>query len=387
MSEVVSFPDRSRGFVPLRLVEARAARLLSRAELGRLVGLTSQAIAYYEQGERTPDMTILFRLSDALGQPVSFFLRRGPAAPMSRGTMFFRSVGRKSDKLNAALNIKAKWLLELVEFVRSFIRLRPTDIPRPAAEAEWYELPEIEEIATATRRSWGLGDGPIANVIALLETKGAIVTRFEIEGCPVGAFSFWCTGRPYIVLGSDKRSAVRSRFDAAHELGHMILHRHVTQEELIIPDVRSRVEREANLFAGAFLLPRQSILSEFYSSRLKHFEGLKKRWRVSMQAIAHRCYEIGALDDDQYLNFRKQISAKRLLTVEPLDDEIPLEQPAYLLKACKMLIERKQIPAGGVEGETGFSLELVARLLGSLPGTLLADAVEEAPAPQLRVAD
>jgi Zn-dependent peptidase ImmA (M78 family) len=216
------------------------------------------------------------------------------------------------------MDVRLKWLWEISAFLAELVRFPEPNIPPLSLDhGDAYSLPEIEHIATQTRRHWQLGDGPIANVVALLETHGAVLSRFAMGSENVDAFSCWLSKRPYIVLGSGKQSAVRSRFDAAHELAHLILHQDVSQEDLESPKVRTRVEREANQFAGAFLLPRPSLLAEFYSNRLSHLQGLKRRWRVSMQALAHRAMQIGALDEDQYINFRKQMSSQKWLTSEP----------------------------------------------------------------------
>ena len=100
---------------------------------------------------------------------------------------------------------------------------------------------------------------------------------------------------------------------------------------------------------------------------MSHLEGLKARWRVSMQAIAHRAKDIGAIDEYQYILFRKQISYNKWLTVEPLDNEIPLEQPTFLLKCWKLLVDRGRVPEFATEDAVGFSLELVQRLCGVVP--------------------
>jgi Zn-dependent peptidase ImmA (M78 family)/transcriptional regulator with XRE-family HTH domain len=366
MTELFAFPDRATGFVPQRLVEARLVKQMSRAELARALDLTGQAIGYYETGDRRPDMSILLRVSQVLDQPVSFFLRESPSFEGLRGTRFFRSIGTRSNRINQALDVKTKWLWEIVGFVSQHIRLPAInlpDVPSPVSGNE-YSLPEIEEIATRVRRHWSLGDGPIANITALFETHGILVTRFELGSDEIDAFSCWVKRRPYVLLGSDKKSCCRSRYDAAHELGHLLMHRHISQEDLEDKQTRDQIEYEANVFAGAFLLPRNSILREFYSTRMKHLEGLKYRWRVSIQAIAHRCKDIGIIDEHQYILFRKTISHKRWQKNEPLDDVIPIEQPEWLLKCWKALIERNKVRDTGLEDELGFSLDLVVRLFG-----------------------
>lgn len=373
MVNVVSFPDRSQGFVPHRLTEARLALQISRDELGRNVGLTGQAIGYYEGGGRRPDMETLLRIADALRQPVTFFLRAGSPLPATVGTRFFRAIGPKSNRLNNSLDVKTKWLWEIVDRISKLVRLPVVKLPivDGTPNGSEYTLDEVAEIATATRRAWGLGDGPIANMIALAETYGIIVSRYEMGSEHIDAFSCWIDGRPFILLGTDKSSSCRSRFDVAHELGHIILHHGIGQDDLTSKNLRERLEREAHWFAGSFLFPKASLLSELYSTRTSHLTGLKRRWRMSMQAIAHYAKEVGMIDDAQYVLFRKTITKNGWLRKEPLDDEIPMEQPGMLLKAVKLLIERGILPPMGLEAENGFSLEMVHRLCGALPSPAL----------------
>lgn len=227
-----------------------------------------------------------------------------------------------------------------------------------------YSLHQIEYIASRARRHWGLSDGPINNMVALLESRGVIVCRFEIGSEKIDAFSCWVDGRPYVILGSDKASAVRSRYDAAHELGHLILHRGISREELEAKSTRDRIEREANWFAGAFLLPRSSFFREFYSTRANHLKGLKQRWLVSMQAIAHRAKDIGAIDENQYVAFRIQMTKRKELTKEPLDDVIPVEHPGLLFNAWKKLVEKGRLPALDSDESMGISAEVLRDHLG-----------------------
>jgi Zn-dependent peptidase ImmA (M78 family)/DNA-binding XRE family transcriptional regulator len=344
MSNLIQFPDRGAAFIPQRLVEARMVLQISRAELARALNLTGQAIGYYETGERRPDMSILSRIAEELQQPVSFFLRSGQQLEGNLGTRFFRSIGTRSNKINNALDVKAKWLRELLCTISKEIRFPNPNLPSiPPSRGASYSFDEIENIATSLRRHWGLGDGPILNIIALFETYGITITRFELGSDVIDAFSCWIGRRPYVFLGSDKRSCCRSRFDAAHELGHLLMHGDIAQEDIEDKKTRDRIEREANLFAGAFLIPRNSLLREFYSTRVPHIKGLKERWKVSMQALAHRAKEIGIIDELQYISFRKQISFHNWTKGEPLDDQIPLEQPQLLLRSWIAFAEKRGI--------------------------------------------
>lgn len=340
--------------------------MMSRAELARELGITGQAVGYYETGERRPDMDTLLRAADILQQPVSFFLRASEPIEHQWGTRFFRSIGTRSNKINHALDVRAKWLWELVSTISEEVRQPACNLPPVPTplDGKAYSDEEIEQIATNTRRHWGLGDGPIANVIALFETHGIVVTRFELGSDQIDAFSCWINKKPHIFLGSDKKSCCRSRFDATHELFHILAHRDIAQEDLDDKKVRERIEHEANLFAGAFLLPQSAIFREFYSTRMNHLIGLKRRWRVSIQATAHRAKTLGIIDDDQYVLFRKSISFHKMNKSEPLDKEIPLEQPQWLLKCWELFVKRRGIREMDTADEMGFTLNLVVRLFG-----------------------
>ena len=92
-------------------------------------------------------------------------------------------------------------------------------------------------------------------MVSLLENKGVLVCRLVIPDEKAEAFSFWNGNKALVFLSSEKTSCSRARFDAAHELGHLILHRWAGLEDLEDKKILKRIEHEANLFAGAFLLP------------------------------------------------------------------------------------------------------------------------------------
>jgi Zn-dependent peptidase ImmA (M78 family) len=165
----------------------------------------------------------------------------------------------------------------------------------PIDERSSYTGDEFDTIAESCRSRWGLGLGPISNVLALLESKGITVCRYELAGERVEAFSYWNGARPFIFMASEKEASARARFDLAHELGHLILHRWVENEELENPKVLKRIENEADRFAAAFLLPRRSFPNEVYTARLEAFINLKRRWIVSVQAMVYRCRDLGLI--------------------------------------------------------------------------------------------
>jgi Zn-dependent peptidase ImmA (M78 family) len=119
------------------------------------------------------------------------------------------------------------------------------------------------------------------------------------------------------------------------------MHRHIDSADIEDRESLKEVERQADRFAGAFLLPKHSFPNEVFTPRLDAFVDLKRRWRVSIQAMIYRCSDLGIFDEGQILNMRKQVSFRKWRTQEPLDDPsiIALENPRLLSKAFELVAQ------------------------------------------------
>ena len=345
-SNVVNFPankSSKRRLVPGRLRDARLAVCMNQTDLARAINVTRQAVSGYEQGTRTPEPETMSLILNVLGQPLGYFVTDELPEFGNRSSLNLRAVGPSTKRRNMACEVVGKWFTQTAKYFDNFVNYPEVDVPSAStlSDSGRYEPEELEDAAELCRKQWGLGVGPISNIVALLEAKGIIVARCRIDHEQIEAFSFWSGDRPFILLASEKESAARSRFDAAHELGHLILHRWIGQEELEDPKTLRLIEREADYFASAFLLPRQSFPNEVFTTRLDAFVELKKRWKVSIQAMVYRCKSLGVFDEDQVTNLYKQISARRWRKREPLDDlrVMALEQPKLLSRATEMIIK------------------------------------------------
>src|SRR5699024_5969868 len=102
----------------------------------------------------------------------------------------------------------------LGDWLASQFNLPPVDVPD-------LEGMEPEAAADLVRAQWSLGVLPIKNVVHLLESRGVRVFSLVEDSREVNAFSSWQGGViPYVFLNTVK-SSESSRFDAAHELGHL----------------------------------------------------------------------------------------------------------------------------------------------------------------------
>jgi Zn-dependent peptidase ImmA (M78 family)/transcriptional regulator with XRE-family HTH domain len=376
---IVAFPasgreQGARRLIPSRLVEARVAQRLNQSELAEAVGVSRQAISSYELGVKSPEPATMRTIAEQLGQPIAFFTRDAPQTFGPPSANFFRKVGPDTKRRNLACEVYANWLAQTAHAFDHLVNYPDPDLPsfEPSPGRNRYTEEQIEEAAEVVRQHFGLGLGPITNVVRLLETRGVIVCRVEIPGENIDAFSFWRGRRPFVFLASDKASAARSRFDAAHELGHLVLHRWVGVEEIEDKAALKEIEAEADRFAGAFLLPRKSFPNEVYSPRLMAFLDLKRRWKVAIQAMIYRCKDLGIFDEHQVTNLYKQVSFKGWRKAEPLDgpNGLPFEQPLLLSKIAELVMSSGRMHPDELQTTLGLSPSWIERLIGIPDGTL-----------------
>jgi len=168
---------------------------------------------------------------------------------------------------------------------------------------------EPEVAADTVRAHWKLGERPIGNVVHLLELHGVRVFSLVEECVEVDAFSFWRDDVPFVFINTMK-SPERSRYDAAHELGHLVLHRSA--------DRGREAELDANRFASAFLMPRGAILASAprYPSLPNLLQG-KRPWNVSVAAFAHRLHAVDLMTDWQYRMTCIELSSRGFRKDEP----------------------------------------------------------------------
>jgi Zn-dependent peptidase ImmA (M78 family)/DNA-binding XRE family transcriptional regulator len=277
--------SEKHAFTPSRLSLARKRRGLTMTRLGELAGVTSKAISDYEKGEYPPSSETLERLAAATRFPRGFFFGPDLHEP-TPDTASFRSMSRMTaGQRDAALGAGA-----LAFMLNDWVETR-FDLPAP----ELLDLrDEDPEVAAATlRQHWGLGERPVKNTVHLLESKGVRVYSLAETSVEVDAFSLWHSNTPFVFLNTLK-SAEHGRFDAAHELGHLVLHRHCGPHQ-------PNAEKQANTFASAFLMPRASVLANApRMATLNHLIQLKKFWIVSVAALAHRLHGLNLLSDWHY---------------------------------------------------------------------------------------
>jgi Zn-dependent peptidase ImmA (M78 family) len=209
-----------------------------------------------------------------------------------------------------------------------------------------------------------MGDGPIVNLTQLLESKGLVVGRFSLGADTLDAFGAIAPEAPIVIENTDRTNAVRMRFDVAHELAHMTLHRHTPTPTT--PEIHKLMEHQAHRFAGAFLFPASSFANEVYSVTISGLLDAKRRWGLSIQMMTRRAFDLGLISDYQYGRAFRTLSAKGFRAREPLDDALVSEEPSTIQVRLRKLVEEQGLTARDVESHVQqYSREIEA--LSSLP--------------------
>lgn len=290
-------------FNPQRLILGRKRRKLTARALASAVGVSPITISRLENGANEPEEETIQALSHVLDFPQAFFFA-DEVDELPAEAASFRSLSSMTAKeRDAALSAGVIAYL-FHDWIAARFNLPEIDVPQVRDATP-------EAASLVVRANWGLGQQPISSMIKLLESKGVRVFSICEDTKNVDAFSCWRNGQPFVFLNTFK-SAERSRFDAAHELGHLVMHKHGA------PQDSRHAESEADRFASALLMPADDVMSRIrFVSDLDSLIQAKKRWGVSVAALNYRLHKLGIVSDWQNRSLNIEMSSRGYRRQEP----------------------------------------------------------------------
>jgi Zn-dependent peptidase ImmA (M78 family) len=278
-----------------RLELARKRRRYTAKSLAERANVSPVTLSRIVNGQQIADEITIEKLVKALDFPRAFFFK-DDIDPIDVGSVSFRSLTAMTARERDAALSAGSLAYELADWIRARFNLPSADLLDLSHERN------PAGAARTLRQYWAIGEKPIGNMIKLLETKGIRVFSLAENTKNVDAFSCWRDGEPYVFLNTFK-STERSRLDAAHELAHLVLHKHGG------PSQGRSAELEAYAFASSFLMPRDDVLATLpFVTTLKQVVREKRRWGVSVAALAHRLHKLRVLTDWQYRTFCIQLN-------------------------------------------------------------------------------
>lgn len=337
---------------------ARELRGLTQTQLATRVGdLSAASISQFENGHSRPAATTLDRLALELNMPVAFFAAAITAGNDSDHDGFFRSLRSTTPRDRRQARALVEVVRALTMALESVTALPELKLPRHPVSPD-TSGDDIEAIAAAVRTHWNLPPGPVPDVLRCIERNGIVTTRVHTSLEKVDAFCVPYQDRPVIVLGADKGLRDRSRFDAAHELGHLVMH--------TADDEGSKVaEQQAHRFAAAFLMPASDIRHELPDkANWPRLVELKGKWQVSIAALLMRAKTLEVMPPNAYTQAYKFMSMRGWRKVEPGRLSAP-ESPILLRTAVQVaaqsghtldaLIEQAGLPPDEVRALLSYS--------------------------------
>ncbi len=262
----------TENFQKERLTQAKDARGFTAVRLSELTDINDVSISKYERGHALPPLERLQKIADVLRLPLNYFLK--PLPEIDVQPVFWRSLHVSAKTARTRALGKFGWTKDIADYLASFLDFPKVNLPHinPPADFSRITADYIEGVAREYRQEWQVERGPLPNVIRLLEKNGVVIAKSMLEADNLDAFSqVRNDGRPFMFLGSDKKSAARSRFDALHELGHLLLHPNVEAKTLNAPQNWKAIESQAHRFAAAMLLPAEEFLSDLTTPSLDSF--------------------------------------------------------------------------------------------------------------------
>ncbi|WP_414931877.1 helix-turn-helix domain-containing protein [Vibrio europaeus] len=285
-------------FNSLRLKIARERRGLTKKTLAELTGVTTRTLSTYENSGilDSTDSSVVGKIAQVLEYPVEFFYSDNPEQIVKEGVSFRAMTKLSAAKRDAALSA-GTLALEFSTWLENRFNLPSPNILDCSSE----DFSDPESAAQLLREHWKLGELSISNMVHLLESNGVRVFSLTENCLEVDAFSFWLDEKPFVFLNTMK-TPERSRFDAAHELGHLVLHKHSSNNG-------RQAEEQADKFASAFLMPKGSVLAKVPSyPSISQLLKLKKHWKVSLAALIRRTYDLGLSSEWHYRQLNIELS-------------------------------------------------------------------------------
>ncbi|MGV8965365.1 MAG: helix-turn-helix domain-containing protein [Cellulomonas sp.] len=347
--------DAATTFTGDRLRLARFRAGLTVRELAERVGVTHAAVSQYETGRTRPLPPVTARLALATGVSPGFFsFNKRPISSGGLDGTHFRSLRSTTKQARAGAFAWAEVVLDIAEVLERHVRFPAIDLVTlsltPTSSTD-----DIDTAVAELRELWTLPDGPVGNLIRHMESHGILVSRLHVADTGIDAYSHFQGPRPVVVLGSSKNDAARSRFDAAHELGHLICHPDA--------DPGGEQEQQAHAFAAELLMPRVHMV-RLLPRRfdLGAYARLKQDWGVSIAALLYRARTLEVITDAAYRRSVMVMNRDYGRRTEPFPLTTP-EQPA-LLRAAAELAAQHGVTLEQISDEAAVPIFDVEAILG-----------------------
>lgn len=333
---------------PSMVTLARESRGITQTELAKIIGVSQALLSKIESGVKPTTESILGEIAKALDYPENFFFQTDTLYGPSLGEFFHRRRQDISVKVIARVHAQINIIMIHIERL-----LRSVDLP--PIKIHHLDLNEFggrpHKVAAAVRAMLQIADGPIPNVIRLIENAGGIVVRYPFGTPQIDAIGRWVPNLPPLFFVNESLTTDRERMSLCHELGHFVMHD--------VPN--AEMETEANQFAASFLMPEQDIAPHLTRISLDRLSALKPYWRVSMGALLYRATELKKVPASIAKLLWVQMAQRGYRRREPSELDLASEEATVL----RDILELHRT-------HYGYDMEEFSKVLAARPAELMA---------------
>lgn len=309
----------------------RQLRGLTQREFAEAIGAEASTLSRIENAVIQASADIAERAATKLGLPLAFFRQseRPYGLPLSVHPMWRSKAAVSQHSLDQALAELNLRIMHVRRLIRSVEYEPVLDLPEMDLSEHGGDP---EKVAATLRRLWLMPAGPVHDLVGWVERAGCFVMQTDLPDAAMSGVTLRVPDmRPCIFLNKSMPSD-RTRHTLAHELGHLIMHRFPSEN----------MEREANTFAAAFLMPAHDIRPYFAGKKidLKLLAALKPEWRVAMQSLLYRAATLGYIQGNQERYLWQQFSMKKMRTREPPELDLAPESPTLVRKLFSLHLEQ-----------------------------------------------
>ncbi len=281
----------------------RRERGLAQSKLAELAGVSLPCVKKLEGAKvAKPEAATLAALAGALRVAVGDFFR----APKTLASARFRAnASLRPAARDYVVSSCATWIERYCFLEDALERRTEFCVERP----KWSATFDPAEYAETFRRELGFDDAaPIASVADVLAKCGVKFWFSDKRPAP-SVFGLAISESPQatgvVVFNAPDVSVERRVFSTIHELGHLLLHEHSFDANVV--EENADEEREADAFAGRFLMPRRAFLSRWRETAGLPFVDrvliVKRLFRVSYRTVCRRLVEEGLESANVYRRF------------------------------------------------------------------------------------
>jgi len=315
----------------------RSKKKLTQQDLSELSGVSLPAIKNIERKKGLPRTNTLLAISKALDCRLQDLVK-----PVEELTSVRFRAGSRMNRREQILAQVSTWLNDF-SFLEELLSDREDYKLKKLAESS-KKLTPIQ-YAEEARKLIGLkADEPIHDICGLLESCGIKILVLSYSS---NAFNGLSVGEgdkgPAIIINAWERISIeRQIFSTAHELGHLLMHQ-ADYDGKVRSEEKSK-EKEADLFAGYFLMPEQGFESEWNEtaglSFVERIMKIKSIFKVSYKTVLYRLKQKGIVDDMIWIRFQQLYEGKYNKKLHFKEEPFPEGSEPFGLKPFDFYADR-----------------------------------------------